>query len=120
MDSSRTGTCRHVGGRWGETRMIGCPQAPVGGVARLARMRLAWRRFTAPLRVLPDFVIVGAQKAGTTSLYAYLTAQPDVLPAVSKEVHFFDSCDWERGPGAYRAHFPTRARMRLHSWLRRR
>jgi hypothetical protein len=120
MDPSRRDGGRHVGERWGETRVIGCPVTSDGVVARAARLRLAWRRLSAPLRVLPDFVIVGAQKAGTTSLYAYLTAQPDVLPAAAKEVHFFDTCDWERGAGAYRAYFPMRARMRLHAWLRRR
>jgi hypothetical protein len=120
MDSSRSDGYRHVGERWGETRVSGCPVTTDGAVTRLARLRLAWRRSTASLRVMPDFVIVGAQKAGTTSLYAYLTAQPDVLPAASKEVHFFDTCDWERGAGAYRAYFPTRAWMRVHAWLRRR
>lgn len=120
MDPSRTDGGRHVGERWGETRVSGCPVTTGGLVTRAARLRLGWRRLTAPLRVLPDFVIVGAQKAGTTSLYAYLAAQPDVLPAASKEVHFFDTCDWERGPGAYRAYFPMRARIRLRSWLRRR
>lgn len=120
MDSSRTDGGRHAGERWGETRVTGCPVTTGGVVTRLARLRLGWRRLTASLRVHPDFVIVGAQKAGTTSLYAYLTAQPDVLPAASKEVHFFDTCDWERGPGAYRAYFPTRARMRVRSWSRRR
>jgi hypothetical protein len=120
MDPSRTDGGRHVGERWGETRVSGCPVTTGGLVTRAARLRLGWRRLTAPLRVLPDFVIVGAQKAGTTSLYADLAAQPDVLPAASKEVHFFDTCDWERGPGAYRAYFPMRARIRLRSWLRRR
>ncbi|MEN9935002.1 MAG: hypothetical protein RLZZ387_1581 [Chloroflexota bacterium] len=39
---------------------------------------------------MPDFLIVGAQRSGTTSLYRYLTQHPDVLPALEKEVHFFD------------------------------
>jgi hypothetical protein len=63
--------------------------------------------------VLPDFVIVGAQKAGTTSLYAYLTADPHVRRASTKEAHFFDSKKWSRGPEAYRAEFPLRLTMRL-------
>ncbi len=38
----------------------------------------------------PNFIIIGAQKCGTTSLYNYLTRHPQILPATRKEVHFFD------------------------------
>lgn len=57
-------------------------------------------------RALPDFVIVGAQKAGTTSLYSYLLQHPQILPAERKEVHFVD-LNWPRGERWYRSHFPT-------------
>lgn len=56
---------------------------------------------------LPDFVIVGAQKAGTTSLYKYLTTHPQVLGASRKELHFFDVA-YHRGSAWYRSHFPRR------------
>jgi hypothetical protein len=39
---------------------------------------------------LPDFLIIGAQKCGTTSLYHLLTQHPYVEPAAFKELHFFD------------------------------
>jgi hypothetical protein len=95
------------------------PSAVVGRVVHLLQpARMRWRRATAQFRVLPDFVIVGAQKAGTTSLYAYLRAHPRVLPAASKEVHFFDTCAWDAGPETYRANFPMRAHMRLARRLR--
>jgi hypothetical protein len=38
---------------------------------------------------LPDFIIVGAQKAGTTSLYKYLKMHPDVYMPEDKEPGFF-------------------------------
>ena len=38
----------------------------------------------------PDFLIIGAQKAGTTSLYDYLVQHPRIAAARTKEVHFFD------------------------------
>ncbi|KAF0690737.1 Aste57867_17889 [Aphanomyces stellatus] len=38
----------------------------------------------------PSFVIIGAQKAGTTSLYDYITQHDLVLPAVRKETHYLD------------------------------
>ncbi|HET7207519.1 MAG TPA: sulfotransferase domain-containing protein [Terriglobales bacterium] len=66
---------------------------------------------------LPDFLIVGAQKAGTTSLADYLTAHPDVIPPKWKEVHFFD-LDYHRGLEWYRSHFPVYGRPRLKSFLR--
>jgi hypothetical protein len=55
----------------------------------------------------PDFVIIGAQKAGTTSLYRYLTGHPNVGGATKKEVHFFDR-SYDKGMDWYLAHFPER------------
>jgi hypothetical protein len=66
----------------------------------------AARRLTAPLRLLPDFIIIGAQKCGTTSLYEYLEVDPAVGSASKKEVHFFD-LRYARGVGYYRTHFPS-------------
>jgi Sulfotransferase domain len=56
-------------------------------------------------RALPDFVIIGAAKAGTTSLYGWLCEHPCVLPAAQKEVHYFDY-NHDRGEDWYRSHFP--------------
>lgn len=64
------------------------------------------RKATAGNRVLPDFVIVGAQKAGTTSLYNYLGQNPAVVPLRSKELHFFDN-HLARGLDWYRSRFCT-------------
>jgi hypothetical protein len=64
----------------------------------------ALRRVSASRRPLPEFLIVGAQKAGTTSLHAYLCEHSSVLPPTTKEVHFFDH-EFHRGPAWYRAHF---------------
>jgi len=65
---------------------------------------------------LPDFLIIGAQKGGTTSLADYLTAHRDVIPAKCKEVHFFDT-DFARGIDWYRSHFPVPPRYRLRKAL---
>jgi hypothetical protein len=62
---------------------------------------------TAQLRQLPDFVIIGTQRGGTTSLYRYLTQHPDIGPSLRKEVHFFDRY-YEKGMDWYLAHFPMR------------
>ncbi len=70
------------------------------------------RQATAGFRPLPDFLIIGAQRSGTTSLYRWLTARPDVAPAWKKEVHFFDN-HYDRGLRWYRAHFPLRRAGRI-------
>jgi len=64
-----------------------------------------WRRVTAGRRPLPDFIILGAQRAGTTSLYNWITSHPSVAPAKQKEVHYFD-LHYAKGANWYRAHFP--------------
>jgi hypothetical protein len=49
---------------------------------------------------MPNFFIVGAQKAGTTSLYHYLDQHPEVYMSPRKEPHFFEGMHWEyRRPG---------------------
>ncbi|GLW07301.1 deacetylase sulfotransferase [Microtetraspora sp. NBRC 13810] len=72
-------------------------------------------RLTSGSRILPSFLIVGAQRCGTTSLYRALAQHPLVLkPVLRKGVHFFDVA-YRRGLPWYRAHFPLRATAaRLH------
>ncbi len=86
----------------------------IPGLARrsASETAIAARRMNADHRPLPDFVILGAQKAGTSTLYAQLAAHPQVVPAFRKEVHFFDR--EKRDPTRYRAHFAT-ARTRARA-----
>ncbi|MDQ3148128.1 MAG: sulfotransferase [Actinomycetota bacterium] len=78
---------------------------------------------TAPLRPLPDFLVIGAKRGGTTSLYRALEAHRNVLPLVpssrilplrenSKGVHYFDT-GYHHGPTWYRSHFATGVARRL-------
>ena len=56
---------------------------------------------------LPDFVIIGAQKGGTSFLYYLLTLHPLVEPAARKELHFFDQPEhFDNGAEWYRRCFP--------------
>jgi len=55
---------------------------------------------------LPDFLIIGVQKGGTSSLYSYLTDHPQVASAFKKELHYFDSDKFGKGEGWYRSNFP--------------
>ena len=53
----------------------------------------------------PDFLIIGTQKGGTTSLYSFLTLHPQVRAAATKEIHYFDFY-YPCTEAWYRAHFP--------------
>ncbi len=65
-------------------------------------------RATASARMEPTFLIVGAQRCGTTSMFKTLRQHPAVLaPALQKGIHYFDK-NYDRGPGWYRSHFPLR------------
>ncbi len=58
-------------------------------------------------RVLPDFMIIGAQRCGTTSLHEWLDSNPGVqFPRFGKGVHYFDTAA-HRNLKWYRTHFPT-------------
>lgn len=57
---------------------------------------------------LPAFLLVGAAKSGTTSLYQYLTEHPDLEPPIWKAARYFDRY-YDRGVAWYRAHFPQAA-----------
>lgn len=67
--------------------------------------RHLFRELTHQLRVLPDFLVIGAQKAGTTSLFNYLIEHPGILATVRKQMHYFDN-RYSRGHDWYRSHFP--------------
>jgi hypothetical protein len=67
---------------------------------------------TAHLRQPPDFIIIGTQRGGTTSLFRYLAAHPEIGQASRKEVHYFDRY-YENGMDWYLAHFPERGQYRL-------
>lgn len=60
---------------------------------------------------MPDYLIIGVKRGGTTSLQQYLTAHPDVLePKVAKSSHYFDA-NFDRSWSWYRGHFPRQGWM---------
>jgi len=81
-------------------------------------MRLRFRMWTARWRFLPQFLVIGAQKSGTTSLFKFICQHYQVRPAIRKEVHFFDGGlepavdNFQKGPRWYRAHFPLKGGRR--------
>lgn len=93
-------------------------RSALGGVALPRSLRrglragtIATRRPTAGRRVLPTFLIIGAQRSGTTSLHYYLARHRDVHgPVRDKGVHYFDT-DYGRSVAWYRSHFPLRSSL---------
>lgn len=78
---------------------------------------------TAPLRPLPDYLIIGGKRCGSTTLHYTLLQHPQVLPMFPskrllpmaedlKGVHHFD-VQGERSEAWYRSHFPTVVTRRL-------
>lgn len=66
---------------------------------------------TAGRRALPDFLIAGTKKGGTTSLVNWLVRHPNVMrmyPPTQKlkSAHYFDM-NFHRSEAWYRSHFPT-------------
>lgn len=84
------------------------PLVSQGRRNRIARARVALRRPTGPFRQLPDFLVLGAMRAGTSSLFRYLGAHPAVAPSLRKETEYF-SLWYGRGESWYRAHFPLQS-----------
>jgi hypothetical protein len=79
----------------------------------------AYGRLTSESRPLPEYLIVGAQRSGTSSLYHYLTGHPAVVRALTKEIRFFD-VNYANGTSWYRSHFPSaryRAAVKQRSGL---
>ena len=76
-----------------------------------ARQALSQRLAGTPaslgaFRLLPGFLVVGAKRSGSTSLYEYVVRHPDVIPSlVPKGTHYFD-VNFGRGWAWYRSRFP--------------
>lgn len=66
---------------------------------------------------LPNLLVIGAQKAGTTLLHGLLDAQPGVAMSATKELDFFSSerGNWRRGLEWYRGQFDPSADVRGES-----
>ncbi|GGD02138.1 sulfotransferase family protein [Aquisalinus flavus] len=67
------------------------------------------RAALSPDRPLPDFAVIGAMRAGTTTLQKILTGQPGVcLPAMKETDYFIASKNHRRGAGWYESRFDNR------------
>lgn len=82
---------------------------PVKTVGRAVSIRVG--SATAQRRQLPSFILVGAQRAGTTSLFRALSSHPSIFSAnFHKGVNYFD-VNYTRPFSWYQGHFPTEAAL---------
>jgi hypothetical protein len=86
-------------------------RVPKLGRAAMEYVHAQWK---GPRCVLPDFLIVGAMKAGTTFLYWVLKQHPQIVVCAPKEVNYFNH-KYHRSLNSYRTHFPTLAETRSRS-----
>lgn len=64
---------------------------------------------------LPNLVIIGAMKCGTSSLHYYLSLHPQISMSREKELDFFTHRRWHRGLAWYCSRFRSDARVRGES-----
>ena len=77
---------------------------PLKHAARHACLKVG--EATASMRLQPSFILVGAQRCGTTSLFRALMAHPQVVrPVLHKGINYFD-VNYYRSFRWYCAHFP--------------
>jgi hypothetical protein len=84
--------------------------APRGARDQVRELLVRYGERTSDRRPLPDFLVIGTKRGGTTSLWRYLIQHPLVprlFPAWNtKTSHYFEE-NWDRGEAWYRSHFPT-------------
>lgn len=98
---------RHRGAR-ADVCHVCSTEAPYG-----TRLRVDRARDVSPgVGHLPNFVVIGAAKAGTTSLHFYLEQHPGVFMAEKKELHFFQDPDCLSWLSLYREQFPVATPVR--------
>ena len=62
---------------------------------------------------LPNLVVIGAQKCGTSGLHYQLSLHPEIWMSKPKELNFFiEERNWPRGADWYRSQFDAQARVR--------
>ena len=80
---------------------------------RFASDRRRGARGQGEAGVLPNLIVVGGLKCGTTSLHHYLNLHPQVTMSRPKELNFFvEELNWPLGPEWYGAHFDPAATVR--------
>ena len=74
------------------------------------RALFEFRRLQPVTRAMPHFIVIGAQKSGTSSMFVYLKQHPQILLPIYKEPYFFDR-HYHRGLHWYGSNFPSQRQI---------
>lgn len=77
------------------------------------RLKHFFLRNILGIKTFPSFLIIGAQKAGTSSLHYYLSQHPDLQSSIRKEVRFFTNL-YYRGFNYYQKQFPVSTKKQIY------
>jgi len=97
-------------------------EGPSRDLADEAMLARAHQRFAADRRrahgprqgeALPNLIVIGGLKCGTTSLHHYLSLHPEIAMSRPKELNYFVAeLNHDLGPHWYASHFDAGARVR--------
>lgn len=90
---------------------------PLPYQTRVIEARLTARRLVDGRRQLPEFLVIGGQRCGTSSLYKWLEAHPCVVASLRKETEYL-TAHWCKGEAWYRGHFASGPRRRFEHRFR--
>jgi sulfotransferase family protein len=80
------------------------------------RRRSRARKGRSEAYALPNLIVIGGLKCGTTSIHHYLNLHPEIAMSRPKELNFFvESLNWDLGEDWYRGHFHAEASVRGES-----
>ena len=65
------------------------------------------RLLTSIIRISPNFIIIGAARSGTTSMYNYLNKHPQIIVSKKKEPNYFSFNYNFLNYFIYKSNFPT-------------
>jgi len=92
------------------------PTSAHGGTGAPAAAGDAAANGTSRRGALPNLVVIGAQKCGTSGLHYHLGLHPEISMSKPKELNFFiEERNWHRGADWYKRHFDAEARVRGES-----
>ena len=75
-------------------------------------LRRHYYAITGPNRVLPDFLIIGAKRCGTTSMFFNLPKHPSILKSHHDNMGFFND-NFHLGQNWYKSFFVTKSHKKI-------
>lgn len=87
---------------------------PIKSKGQRLGLKAFYRQITSSFRALPNFIVIGTMKGGTSSMYYYLQQHTQVSMAYKGEVHFFDN-NFHKGVRWYRSFFPLKYKAKIQA-----